>query len=111
MGLTFALPTLASFPILNLLARKKGLSRLVWALVMVHAIIPIGMSMSFGMPVSAGSSGDVAQETVSFALCRSNLYLHCSGIAQSSYTRCHEWVEPGRSYKLLGRNGTDTLGK
>ena len=98
VGLVLALPAFALFPILSLLARKEGLSRPVWALVMVHTVTPIGMNLAYGMLVCIGSSGDVAQESLSFTLYRSNIHLHCSRIAQPSFTRCHEWVEPGRSF-------------
>jgi len=98
VGLVFALPAFALFPILSLLVRKEGLSILVWALAIVHTLIPIGMSMSFGMLFCAGSSGDVAQGTVSFTLCRNNIYLHCCSIAQPSFTRCHERVESGKFF-------------
>ena len=96
VGLAFALPGFALYPILSLLVRKEGMSTLVWALVIVHTIIPIGLSMSYGMPVCAGSSGDVAQATVSFTLCRNNIHLHCCSITQPSFTRCNERSEPGK---------------
>jgi len=98
VGLVFSVPAVALFPILSLLVRRDGLSGPAWVLLMVHTLIPIGMSMSYGMPIRAGSSVDVPQETVALTLCRSNIPLHSSSSAEQSFTRCHERVEPGKFF-------------
>ncbi|KAJ6468353.1 member of major facilitator superfamily multidrug-resistance, DHA1 sub-family [Mycena sanguinolenta] len=48
LGIASALPTFAGFPILNYLARAQGVNMVVWTAALVHIIISIGLSFSYG---------------------------------------------------------------
>ncbi|KAJ7650817.1 member of major facilitator superfamily multidrug-resistance, DHA1 sub-family [Roridomyces roridus] len=48
LGIASALPTFATFPILNHIARTQGLSSLVWGVAVLQMILSIGLSFSYG---------------------------------------------------------------
>ncbi|KAF7375253.1 Major facilitator superfamily multidrug-resistance DHA1 sub-family [Mycena sanguinolenta] len=48
LGIASALPTFAAFPFLNYLARAQGMNMLVWTAALLHIIVSIGLSFSYG---------------------------------------------------------------
>lgn len=111
VALVFALLSFASFPILSLLVWKGGMSRLVWALVTVHTVVPIGMNMGYGMLVLTSSSGGVAQETVSFTPAGAIfIYVTAASPNRASLGATNGLSQVGYPYKFFEREGTDAWG-
>jgi len=111
MGLVSALLSFVTFPILSLLVWGQGMGILAWAVVIFQMVIPIGMNMSYGMFGRAGSSDDVAHETVSFTPAGAIfIYVTAASPNKASLGATNGLSQVSCSYKFLERDGTDTLG-